>query len=660
MKELSFRQIHLDFHTGKDIPEVGKDFNKKQFQDALQKGHVDAINIFAKCHHGWLYYRNGVSPSHPHLEGDLLDNMLEACREIGVGTQIYISAGLDEQIARQKPEWLFRLKDQSTSWAGSFMEPGYHVLCMNTPYLDYLVEQVKEVASRFETDGIWLDIVGARPCYCQTCMNQIIAEGNDPRDEKNILELGERVYKKYYETINKAVHDINPELRVFHNGGHIRRGRRDYMDANTHQELESLPTGGWGYDHFPLSARYVQGIAGDDFLGMTGKFHTTWGEFGGFKHPNALRYEAALNLANGAKMCIGDQLHPRGKMDEVTYGLIGEAYKEIEKKEAWCNHVKNIADIAVLTPESQKVEQTTAQKGKSGHSDAGVVRMLLEGKYLFDVIDTIANFDRYKVIILPDEITPEKTLMAKLETYVSKGGKLLVTGKSMLGDDDFMLDMGIKWQGKNPYRPDYLVPEFSYHNLGSTAFIMYGEGQRIEATHGEVLGHREDSYFNRDFLHFSSHFHTPNEPGKRTPGMVESDMGIYIAWNVFEDYALKGSLILKDTVMFALDRLLGENKTVQTNLGAQGVMTLQHQEDEKRYINHLLYATPVKRGKNVEVIEDMIPVYDIDVQVQVSNAINKVYLAPQMEEISFDINGNSVSYRVPVVNCHQMVVLEYK
>ena len=27
---------------------------------------------------------------------------------------------------------------------------------------------------------------------------------------------------------------------------------------NTHLELESLPTGGWGYDHFPLSARYAQ------------------------------------------------------------------------------------------------------------------------------------------------------------------------------------------------------------------------------------------------------------------------------------------------------------------------------------------------------------------------------------------------------------------
>ena len=41
------------------------------------------------------------------------------------------------------------------------------------------------------------------------------------------------------------------------------------MNYNTHLELESLPTGGWGYDHFPFSARYCQGL-GVDYLGMTG------------------------------------------------------------------------------------------------------------------------------------------------------------------------------------------------------------------------------------------------------------------------------------------------------------------------------------------------------------------------------------------------------
>ena len=35
-------------------------------------------------------------------------------------------------------------------------------------------------------------------------------------------------------------------MKIFHNGGHIRRGRRDLIAANTHLEIESLPTGEWG------------------------------------------------------------------------------------------------------------------------------------------------------------------------------------------------------------------------------------------------------------------------------------------------------------------------------------------------------------------------------------------------------------------------------
>ena len=111
--------------------------------------------------------------------------------------------------------------------------------------------------------------------------------------------------KKVRETIDK----IKPGLPVFHNCGHIRHGRRDLANMNTHLELESLPTGGWGYDHFPQSAKYAESI-GMEYLGMTGKFHGTWGEFGGIKHSNALIYETSLSVSNGAKISVGDQLHP--------------------------------------------------------------------------------------------------------------------------------------------------------------------------------------------------------------------------------------------------------------------------------------------------------------------------------------------------------------
>jgi hypothetical protein len=659
MSTLPFRQVHLDFHTSEAIEGIGAEFKKDQFQQSLKKGHVNSITVFSKCHHGWAYHPSNANEMHPGLKFNLLEAMIEAAHEIGVKTPVYISAGLDEKMARRHPEWLFRNKDEKTSWAPDFMTPGYHEFCFNSPYLDYLLGQIEEVVRNYDADGIFLDIVGVRSCYCQNCVNSLRKEGKDPRDTKAAEALWERTYANYTNKVEKLIHGIKPGMRIFHNGGHIRRGRRDLAFMNTHLELESLPTGGWGYDHFPLSARYVQNL-GLEYLGMTGKFHTTWGEFGGFKHPNALRYEAALSIANGAKCSIGDQLHPNGHMDEATYELIGAAYKEVEAKEKWCTDTTNVADVALLSLEASGVTEEWNDSSRTGKIDAGAVRILLESKILFDVIDTEEDFSKYKVIILPDMIRINDLLKSKLTDYVKNGGKILATGESGLNADGngFAIDLGVKWLGSNPFRPDYFKPNFRLKNLGDTSFIFYSQGQKVELTTGVELGRREDPYFNRDVFTFCSHQHTPNSNKNGGPGMVESKNGIYFAWNVFEDYATKGSLALKESVVYALRKLLNE-ASVETTLPAQGIVTLTEQKAEKRFVNHLLYASPVKRGEGIEVIEDIVPLYNIDVAVRIPCIAKKVYLAPEMQDIGFSQEGNLVNYTVPKLECHQMVVIEY-
>ena len=137
-------------------------------------------------------------------------------------------------------------------------------------------------------------------------------------------------------------------MPVFHNSGHLTPGFREILPFFSHLELESLPTGGWGYDHFPFLAKYA-GNLGMDYLGMTGKFHSTWGEFGGYKHPNALRYECCAMLAYGARCSVGDQLHPTGEIDESTYEIVGQAYREVAQKEKYVTGAKSVADIALLS-----------------------------------------------------------------------------------------------------------------------------------------------------------------------------------------------------------------------------------------------------------------------------------------------------------------------
>lgn len=657
---MRYRQIHLDFHTSEKIPEIGKHFSKEQFQEALQAGHVNSITLFSKCHHGWAYHPSRANEMHPGLKFDLLGAQIEAAHEIGVKTPVYLSAGLDEKYAVRHRGNLVRNKDESTAWSPDFMSPGYHKLCMNTPYLEVLLEQIREVCEKYDVDGIFLDIVGVQPCYCERCMNQMLEEGMNPENPADVVNLAERVYLNYTRRVREVVDSVKPGLPVFHNGGHIRRGKRELAYANSHLELESLPTGGWGYDHFPVSASYAQTLD-MEFLGMTGKFHLSWGEFGGFKHPHALQYETALSMAFGAKCSIGDQLHPCGEMDMATYSLIGEAYREVEEKEGWLDDMKNTADVAVLGVEVIEnyfdgLNFSSGVSSNIGVADAGCARILLEGKYLFQYVDAQEDFSAYKVLILPDQIILDAILAEKIKAFTAQGGKILASGKSGTnGLGQFQLDFGCSWKGENIYRPDYCRPEFALKSLKNAAFLMYSQGYRIHPDEGTVLAWRENPYFNRTREHFSSHVHAPNNPEFREAGIVEGKDGIYIGWNIFQEYAEKGCIAAKQIVCAMLERLL-PSPTVKTNLPAQGIITLM--EKEGRKILHLLYVSPVKRGENVEIVEDILPVYNIEVEVLCGQDVKNVFLVPQKQKIPFQKITGGIRFCVDRMFCHQMIVIE--
>ena len=656
---MNFRQIHLDFHTSEKIPGIGSAFSKEQFQRALKLGHVNSITVFSKCHHGWAYHPSVANEQHPNLHFDLLGAEIEAAHEIGVKTPVYLSAGLDEKMARRHPEWLRRPKNDTISWEN----PGYHEFCMNSPYLDYLIPQIEEVVQNYDCDGIFLDIVGVRTCWCQNCVKTLLDEGKDPYNDENARELGERVYANYCRRVREAVDRIKPGLPVFHNSGHIRRGRRDLADVDTHLELESLPTGGWGYDHFPLSAAYSRTL-GKQFLGMTGKFHTTWGEFGGFKHPNALRYEEALCTAFGAKCSVGDQMHPDGWMDEATYALIGEAYAEVEAREPWLDNVTSAADIAILSEEavSNYYGSSRITHTQGANADAGAVRVMLEGKYLFDVVDTEEDFGKYRLVILPDRIRLDEKLAAKCRAFCAAGGKILCTGESGLAadGDSFALELGAEKVSPSAYRPVYFRPKFDLGVLRNSAFVIYSPAWDVVPAEGaEIPVERENPYFNRTTFAFSSHQHTPNDKSVRYPAATVGKDGAYIGAQLFTEYAEKGSLIAKLLLEHMIDLLLGENKTLTTDLPAQGVVTLMDQKEEGRLVNHLLYATPVRRGNGIEVIEDIVPLYDIHVSVRMNKKPRRVYLAPEGEEIPFDWENGVLSYTVKKLDCHVMAVIDY-
>ncbi len=670
---LRFRQVHLDFHTSPKIFKIGSAFDKRTWQERLKLAHIDSITCFATCHHGWSYYDTAVGQRHPNLSFDLLRAQFDACKEIDVNVPIYLTAGINNWAAYNHPEWReVDFEGRYTSWGKSPVEAGFHTLCFNTPYLDLLCEQIREVVRLFpDCDGIFLDIIRQSPCVCRWCLDGMAEASLKAEIAADRMAWSKRVLLEYYRRTTEAARSGRPDMPIMHNSGHVSVGERNLLKYFSHLELESLPTGGWGYDHFPMSAAFAR-TTGHDFLGMTGKFHTSWGEFGGYKHPNALRYECAAMIANGAKCSVGDQLHPLGELDETTCRIIGEAYREVEQKEPWCVNAAHVSDIGLLASAA-----VTKREQKENPVDTGAGRLLLESHFLFDVLDLDSDFSKYKLLILPDDIRLDESLAARLNQYLAQGGKLLLSGQSGLNKDGdgFALDIGANDLGEHEFNPSYLcaLPQYRADFLGSP-LVMYKNARKLELTSGSPLGEIQPPYFNRHFRHFCSHQHAPNNPdGERFPAGVITENIAYISYPIFTIYCAYGAVAYREFVARVIRQLLAGNITIESNLPASARLFVTRQESAKRFIVHLLFATPSLRGcspemagpgvtgwmKPIEVIEDLLPLHDTTFSIRTKEKITCVRLEPQGEEIPFAITEDAVQVTVDTFSCHQLVVLSY-
>lgn len=675
---LRFRQIHLDFHTSECIDHVAADFDPDEFADTLARARVDSINLFARGHHGWLYYDSPKFPHliHPHLKNkNLLKEQIQACHARDIKAPIYVTVQWDYHTVQMHPEWITLTPDGRTDGAGPYDPSFYQYLCLNTPYVDYLKTIVTDIVQNLPVDGFWFDIVVPRDCSCVHCRQSMKEKGIDPLDPAARMKHGIEVVHRFKADITRFVNGLVGDCLIFYNAGHVGPRHRSIRDAYTHFELESLPGGCWGYLHFPITARYARTL-GYDYLGMTGKFHTWWGDFHSFKNKASLEYECFRMLALNARCCVGDQLHPSGRLCKTTYNLIGSVYAEIEKKEPWCRNAVPVTEIGLFTPE--EFIPTDPVHGLHP-AVAGAARMLIEGGFQFDILDSHSDLDAYKALVLPDAIPVNAAFAEKLERYLKNGGSILASYESGLnekGDAFALASLGVEYvpgdvrdsEGR-PVRGrhyshnnyiDYLIPEGSLgKSLPQTEHVMYMRGLSVKAAPGsEVLLKVVRPYFDRTHEHFCSHQQAPSSGKTAYPAVVKNNGCIYFGHPIFEIHNLSAPRWCKTLFHNALAMLLGEPLVRHNGPGSLEV-TLNDQPNEKRRIVHLMHYIPERRSTTMDVIEDVIPLFDIELSIAVPARPQAVELVPGGDSIPFTFEAGRVTFTLPRLHGHQMVSINF-
>lgn len=662
---LPTRQVHLDFHTSEHIPGIGERFDKQQWQAALRLGRVNQVNLFAKCHHSWSYYPTQVGQMHPHLKFDLLGAQIAASHEIGVKCPIYFTVGWSATDAEKHPEWCAREPDGSPYASGPWNpaakpgdpKPQFHWkwLCVAAggPYHAFLLRQVEEICQKYPVDGFWFDIyhVADHGCYCDSCRIRLQQEGVDLGDKAAVVRSTARAIKEHMRQFRELVARHHPQATVYYNATpHVNDSAsfsERLFDLNTQQELEDLPTTWGGYDKLPIEAKYHLG-QGSQVVAMSGKFHKSWGEFGGFKHADAIKYEAAAMIAHGAVCNFGDQLHPSGEMDVATYRNIGEAYQYVEKIEQY-------------GPGGRPYSKLGVWLSLKSSPDHGLVNMLLEMHYDFMVADR-DNLSALSTLIIPSQACLSEPDAAIINAWVQRGGKLVVleAGAMDRNKTRFLIEVGAEYLGASTYHFDYTVakPDFGA-DLVTTPFLNYQAGVRTKPTTGQVLAVIREPYFNRTYGQYSSHANTPYQlTDSPFPAVVRNGNVIFFSHPLDRLYHKHGVRLHREMVKHALD-LLDPAPVLKVNgLPSSGRVSLLHQQAQHRYVAHLLYSPAIQRGE-VAVIEDFPAISDVTLEVRVPERVTQVRAIPAEEKLTFAQHDGALRIVVPTFKMHTGIVLEY-
>lgn len=664
MDELSFRQIHLDFHTSEHIPEVGREFNAVEFARKLKKADVDSITCFARCHHGWLYYPSQKFPKliHPNLSyKNLLIDQIKACHARGIKVPIYTTVQWDGRIMREHPEWL--AKDEYGEYINTqnTKEPYfYYTICINSGYRQFFKDMLADlinVVKPENIDGFFMDILFPVDCSCKNCKEKMNKLNMDSNSKSDRLRYSQYMIAEFKKEITAFIKERVPSANIFYNGSHIDSNLKGSLQEYTHLEIESLPSGGWGYDDFPAVCRYARTL-GKDIIGMTGKFHTYWGDFHSLKNQAALEFECFNMLALGAGCSIGDQLHPNGKLSEATYDLIGKVYDSVKHKEPYCKGVKPITEIAVLSPEEFCANGETNLE--ISQSLIGTVRMLQELSYQFDIIDSSTPMAKYKLIILPDCIYYNEELEKTISNYITNGGMVIGSYDSCLNKNGSESIYGIKYVGESKYYREFVRPnDIIGKSLLKEELVMYLRGYDIEAKTAKVLMKKIEPYFDRTGITFCSHQHTPSSGKAGCPEVTQKGNVVYFAHPIFRLYRKNAARWCKLMVKDAIELLLTD-KLVSHNGPSTVITALNHQQKLSRDILHVLHYITEKRSDDIFTIEDVIPLYNIEFKIFVGQESPKVVsLVPEEKPIIFEQVGKYIFFKLDKIEGHSMVSIQY-
>ena len=637
-----WRKVHIEFHNSRHVPKLAERFNADEFGDRLLEAHITGATVFAKDMYGYCYYPSSLGPMHPGLSFDMLGAQVAALRKRKIQVLAYYMTTLNPQLAESHPEWL-NVRRTPTSPNSKSEKPGpidreynpweWSFSLAQEDYVKEELARLKELVSRYELDGVWLDGIGADAPSTSFLKRarEVIKETRPgclvcPQNQGSFYGLAQRV----------PFVDYSSQEALFTDAQH------------------------YGYHYFPTVIRYARGY-GVPFHGCTVIFKDFWADFGGLKSPAQMHTEVAAFVSQGARCDIGDQVHPNGQLDPAVYHVIGQAYQHIEKIEPYLEQAVPVTEAALLAGGDAPCNEV----------NYGWVKLLNESKVQFDIVERDAKWEeRYALIVLPEDLWVDPSLASRLQAFIAAGGSVIAAHHAGLlaGTERSWLEpYGLHYAGMSRFTPAYMVPRVNFTgDIPSYAYALYeGASQWRTESPATTLAALGEPLFQRSPKHYTSHLQTPFDHTTSYAALARSGRVGLLAFPLGQGYYNQGFWIYRQ----AFQKLLSEVLPVpllQSDAHLSTELSLTHQAAKRsagrkeRYLVHIVNYSPVRRTpKHTDFHDDPVPLSNVTVRVNLPLRVSKAKALYAAQELRLRRDpGGGVEVLVPRVDIHEVVCLE--
>jgi hypothetical protein len=648
--------IFYDVHTMPACPDVGAGFDPEAYADRIKACGVDYVVFHARCNLGMAYYNTKVGLRHYSLQYDMFGKFAEALKARDIALTAYINVGLSHEEGLLNRGWLV-VTPEGYVYKPERMDHFFRMMCYNTGYSDHVLEMVREVVSGYPVAGLFLDCMVNMPCVGVECVREMKELGMDWRDQYQLEEFANISRVRMAQRIADAAHAINPDLLLYYNGVSY----EDQQDIGTYLEFECLPTGGWGYDALPTMGRYMRTL-GKPLLNMTGRFHKSWGDFGGIRTEASLEYDILHGLALAMRPTIGDHFHPRGDINHAVFDLIERIYTRCQKLEPWIDKATPVTEIGVPLPEPGFSYTHWQEYGPVDAAAKGTTRLLCELRQQFDLLSPKADWQGYPLLVLPDLLLLDDANADKVRKHLGAGGAIISSCWSGAdpGKNAFVLDeWGVTLEGESPFDPAYVVVGADLaEGLPDMPITLYQRGATISALDGtDVLAEITAPYYNRHWDGEQGFLYLPPDKATGQPAVTLRGRIAHFSHPVFTSYFHDAQVPMRELVAKLLARLLPNPLVKVDGLPSFARVTVTAQPG--RRMVHVLSYVPERRGPIMDMIEEPVELRQVPLALRADGkAVERVYLAPWEQELPFTVADGYLRTTLPVVPGYAMVVFE--